>query len=170
MNREADSAGAPFGASADRFGASRGAPADWHREDPAFRRIVRRVDGRARAEERIRWLGFGYLAVNSLGMLGAAITFLAIAPWGWVSGDPTATWVLGGIGAAISGFIAALSLPGFIAGWGLLQRKTWARSLALVLSMLSLFAVPFGTILGALGIYVLLQEDVREVFEGQAVH
>lgn len=141
------------------------APPDWQVEDRAFRGIVGRVEGRARAAARVRTLGWAFVLLNSLGFLAAGVTFLAIAPWGFVSGDPTAAIVLGGIGTAIAGLILALSLPGLIAGLGLLQLRSWARTLSIVLSGLSLFSVPFGTILGVVGLYVLLQDEVQDLFE-----
>ncbi len=48
-------------------------------------------------------------------------------------------------------FIAGAAV-GFVAGWGLLQRLPWARMLAIVLGLLSLIDIPFGT---AIGIYTL---------------
>lgn len=138
---------------------------EWDREDPQFHRIVRGVQRRARAEERLRGLGLALLILNGLGMTAAVVVFLAIAPWGFVSSDPTAILVLGGVGTVIAGIIAGLSLPGILAGWGLLRRRPWARTLALVIGVLSLISVPFGTILGAITLYVLLQDDVREIFD-----
>ncbi|MAE93406.1 MAG: hypothetical protein CL910_01970 [Deltaproteobacteria bacterium] len=138
---------------------------EWDREDAQFSRIVRGVQRRARAEERVRGLGLAFLILNGLGMVGAALAFLAIAPWGFVSGDPTATFVLGGVGTVVAGLIAGLSLPGVLAGWGLLRRRPWARTLALAMGVLSLFSVPLGTILGVVTLYVLLQDDVRELFD-----
>ena len=138
---------------------------EWDLEDPQFDRIVRGVRLRARAEERVRGLGLALLILNGLGMATAVVVFLAIAPWGFISGDPTATVVLGGVGTVIAGIIAGLSLPGVLAGWGLLRRRPWARTLALVIGVLSLVSVPFGTILGVITLYVLLQDDVREIFE-----
>ncbi len=141
------------------------APPDWHVEDRDFTRIVSRVEGRRRASSRVRALGWAFVILNGLGFLAAGVTFLAIAPWGFLSGDPTAAIVLGGIATALAGLILALSLPGLVAGVGLLHLRSWARTLAIVLSGLSLFSVPFGTILGVVGLYVLLQDDVQDLFE-----
>ncbi len=52
-----------------------------------------------------------------------------------------------------------------LAGWGLLGMKQWARWLAIVLAILGLFAFPIGTVIGALIIWYLLKQDVREAFE-----
>lgn len=65
----------------------------------------------------------------------------------------------GGIFMLISGILMVF------AGWGLLRMKQWARWLAFVLAIFSLFAFPIGTVLGALIIWYLLKEDVSKAFE-----
>lgn len=45
---------------------------------------------------------------------------------------------------------------GLACGWGLLQREPWGRMLALVLGILSLIDIPFGTALGIYTLWVLM--------------
>ena len=45
---------------------------------------------------------------------------------------------------------------GLIAGWGLYERRSWARILAIVLAFLSLFHPPFGTAIGIYTLWVLM--------------
>jgi len=45
---------------------------------------------------------------------------------------------------------------GVIAGWGLLDRQSWARLLAIVIAFLSLLHFPFGTAIGIYTLWVLL--------------
>jgi ABC-type spermidine/putrescine transport system permease subunit II len=45
---------------------------------------------------------------------------------------------------------------GIFAGWGLYERRSWARILAIVLAFLSLLHPPFGTAIGAYTLWVLL--------------
>jgi hypothetical protein len=52
-----------------------------------------------------------------------------------------------------------------LAGWGLLRMKQWARWLAFVLAIFGLFAFPIGTVIGAVIIWYLFKQDVREAFE-----
>ncbi len=52
-----------------------------------------------------------------------------------------------------------------LSGWGLLAMKQWARWLAFILAIFSLFAFPIGTVIGAVIIWYLLKQDVREAFE-----
>ena len=72
--------------------------------------------------------------------------------------------IIGAIGTFISGFMLALSVPRVVAGFGLLGRRPWARILAIVLSVLGLVNFPFGTALGAYGLWVLLSKATRPVF------
>lgn len=58
----------------------------------------------------------------------------------------------------------AKALAGFAAGWGLLQRDSWARPLALVLAFLSLLNLPFGTALGIYTLWVLLPGSAGEEY------
>ena len=53
-----------------------------------------------------------------------------------------------GIISAVAVAIIAGSAIGVIAGWGLLQRAPWARMLAIILGILNLIQMPFGTALG----------------------
>lgn len=61
-------------------------------------------------------------------------------------------------------FILLSGILSVFAGWGLLRLKEWARWLAIILAIFSLFAFPIGTVIGALIIWYLLKEDVREAF------
>jgi hypothetical protein len=52
-----------------------------------------------------------------------------------------------------------------VAGYGLLQRASWARPLALVMAFLALINMPFGTALGVYTLWVLLPSDSAEEYE-----
>jgi uncharacterized membrane protein (DUF2068 family) len=72
--------------------------------------------------------------------------------------------VLGIVATLVSGLLGVLSIPGIIAGYGLLRRRMWARYLALVIGFLSLFNVPLGTLVGGYTIWVLLPEESAAEF------
>jgi hypothetical protein len=61
-------------------------------------------------------------------------------------------------------FLLVVSLPGLIAGFGLLAYKPWARILALVLSVINLIHIPFGTVVGIYGLWVLLNKETERLF------
>jgi zinc-ribbon domain len=65
-------------------------------------------------------------------------------------------WFPGGIFHVVGGFLMLKGVLGLIAGWGLLDRQSWARMLVLILSFFSLFHPPLGTALGIYTLWVLL--------------
>jgi hypothetical protein len=102
--------------------------------------------------------------VGALGTLAAGTAFLALAPWGWLSGDPTATWVLGTLGTALALAALALAVPALAVGAGLRRGRPWARALALGVGVLLLPWVPIGTALGVATLVVLLDDASRAAF------
>ena len=73
--------------------------------------------------------------------------------------------ILGTVGLILAVAAFVLSLPGLIAGFGLLARKPWARTLTIVLAALELLHVPLGTILGIYGLWVLLSAGTEQLFQ-----
>jgi hypothetical protein len=75
--------------------------------------------------------------------------------------------VLGVIGVVVSVIILAVSVPGVVAGIGLLKYRPWSRMLTIVLSALDLLNVPIGTALGIYGLWVLLSPPGEALFHDQ---
>lgn len=105
---------------------------------------------------------------GALGLLGGcAILFFAILPVVFAVDDPVGLfWSLLALGLALLASLGA-GVISLAVGWGLLELKSWARWGAIVLAILGLFAVPIGTIIGALIIFYLLQDQARIAFEGR---
>ena len=101
-------------------------------------------------------LAFGMLAVFGIAGLAAASTS---EPDAWV-----ALPVLGITGSALAFVLIVLSLPGIIAGAGLLKFKPWARIVTIVISALNLMNFPFGTIIGIYGLWVMLSDEGARLF------
>jgi len=83
------------------------------------------------------------------------------------TGDPDAAGgaaVLGIIGAVGFAFLALLSIPCVIAGVGLLKFRSWAQTLMIVMSVLSLLNFPIGTAVGIYGLWVLLNKETKPLF------
>jgi len=100
-------------------------------------------------------IGLGLMAL--LGVIGVAGA--ASDPDAWA-----ALPILGFTGAALGIFMLGLSLPGIIAGMGLLKFRPWARIVTIVLSALNLMNFPFGTILGIYGLWVMLSDEGSRLF------
>jgi hypothetical protein len=122
-------------------------------------------------EQHVKILAILHIVFGSLGIM-LALGLLAL--FGGIAGligasdySPEAHVsipILGGIAAFIFFFLLAISLPGVIAGIGLLQFRSWARVLTIVLSVLDLIHVPFGTALGVYGLWVLLSQGSERLF------
>ena len=123
----------------------------------------------------VRTLGILHIVFGSLGVclgLGFLLLFGGIAGIVGMS-DPNdeailAIPILGIIGTVIFVVTLLLSLPGIIAGIGLLGYKDWARILTIVLSFLHILNIPFGTALGVYGLWVLFSPESVAIFERRA--
>lgn len=126
-------------------------------------------------DTHVKVLGVLFLALSALGVLFALFILLTLGGAAGVVGAAAdmedaaiALPIIGITGMALVTVTLALSLPGIFAGWGLLTFKPWARILAIVLSILHLFNVPFGTVLGIYGLWVLLNKDTEPLFTPSA--
>lgn len=81
------------------------------------------------------------------------------------NGGAIAAPVIATIGAGIAGFLLLLAAPSIIGGFGLLHYKPWSRVLMIIVSVFHLLHVPLGTALGVYGLYVLLNEETRQLLE-----
>ena len=126
-------------------------------------------------QSHIKTLGILHIVFGALGVclgLGSLLLFGGIA--GIIgmsdqSGDAlVAIPIIGMVGTAIFLIMLLLSLPGIIAGFGLINMKPWARILTIVLSFLHILNVPFGTALGVYGMWVLFSPEATAMFEGRA--
>ncbi len=66
------------------------------------------------------------------------------------------------VGMLMLVFYIILAIIGAV---GLLSGREWGRILTIVLAALSLFAIPFGTIIGILVIMYLVKPEAREYFQ-----
>jgi hypothetical protein len=118
----------------------------------------------------VKVLGLIYTVFGALGILGAIIVLVLFGGLAGLAGSTgqadarIAVPVLGGIGGLIFLAILVFSLPGLIAGIGLLQLRPWARMLGVVVSALNLMNVPFGTALGIYGLWALLNRETEQLF------
>jgi ABC-type anion transport system duplicated permease subunit len=125
----------------------------------------------SRVREHVRLVGILWLALSAFNAL-AGLVLLIIAteliPHIQQSGEAGSdfpadflTTLLGVIGIAV----LVKAAIGFAAGYGLLQRETWARVLTIVLSCLALFIFPLGTALGIYSLWVLLPSESAREYE-----
>ncbi|MCB0116330.1 MAG: hypothetical protein R2873_07715 [Caldilineaceae bacterium] len=115
-------------------------------------------------DTHIKIVGWLNIASGILLLLIAALVFFILVFAGIISNDQDAMLITGLVGVFVGGFLAVLSIPGILGGYGLLRGLSWARYLTLVVSFLNLFNVPIGTVVGGYSIWVLLQPEAPEAF------
>lgn len=118
--------------------------------------------------QHVTILGWLYIIANAFFLVIGLFVFLLLSTIGAVSRDPQATMILGIVGTGVGILIAALSIPGIVAGFGLLGQKLWARYLAIVVAVLGLINFPLGTLIGIYTLWVLFQESAADYFQPQS--
>lgn len=112
-------------------------------------------------DKHITVLSILYIGSGALLILAACLAALFLIGGGIAGhGVPLAAFLL----MLAIGFLAVLPILSIVGGWGLRQRKPWARNLVLVLGFLSLLNVPLGTALGMYTIWLLMQEEADTYF------
>ena len=123
--------------------------------------------------EHVRIVAILQIVVGVFGVLAGLFVLAIFGVGGAVAGvaaqqDPDALMaapILGVIGVALFLFIVLASVPGIIAGIGLLKFRPWSRILTIVVSALNLMNVPLGTALGVYSLWVLLNKDAELLFQ-----
>ncbi len=120
----------------------------------------------------VKVLGVLYIVLSGLGVCAALFLGLIFGTAGGVvaanadADAAVALPIIGLAGTALVIFLLAISLPGLITGIGLLKFKPWARIVGIVLAAINLINIPLGTILGAYGLWVLLNKETEQLFTG----
>jgi len=122
-------------------------------------------------QTHVKVLAVLHIVFGALGVLvglGIFVFFGGVAGLVQMDNDPDAAFVvpmMGAIGGFVLIVLLILSVPGIIAGIGLLSYQPWARILTIVLSILDLISIPFGTALGIYGLWVLFNTEGAQLFE-----
>lgn len=122
-------------------------------------------------EQHVKIVAVLNIVLGGLGVCGALfflLVFGGLAGIAGSSGDADAqagAAILGTIGGIASFFIALVSVPSIIAGVGLLKFRDWARILTIVISILNLISIPFGTAVGIYGLWVLFNKGTAPLFK-----
>jgi len=119
-------------------------------------------------QQHVPILGWLYVVGHAIFLVIGAFVFLLLIGLAPVTGDSEAIWILPLVGTTVGLLMAVLSLPGLLAGYGLLTRKPWARVLAIVVGILGLLNFPLGTAIGLYTLWVLTQPAATEYFAAPA--
>lgn len=118
-----------------------------------------------RAETHVKVLAGIHLFL-AFGLVALAVGLAAvIGGAGLLSGDLEAILVTSGVGTIVGFVLLAVAAPGLLAGFGLLGHRRWARALALIIAVVHLPGIPFGTLFGVYSFWILLHEDSAPLFD-----
>jgi hypothetical protein len=133
------------------------------------------LERQGRVQRNLQVLSILWMVCGSLELLGAVTIFVvANVIFGVIANvhggnaanvEPFVRTILTIVGTVV-GMKAIVSLA---TGWGLLQRESWARPLAIVMGFISLFHIPLGTALGVYTIWTLLPNDSSDEYERLAM-
>lgn len=124
--------------------------------------------------QHVKILAILHIVLGCLGVLAALIVFTI---FGGLAGivhfadnadeSMVGSAVLGLIGLVATVVVLVISVPGLIAGLGLLTYQPWARILTIIISALELPGFPIHTALGIYGLWVLLSNEGTALFQRQ---
>jgi len=127
---------------------------------------------RGRVQEHVHLLGILWLAISAFNAVGGVILYIIantlfahLHEMGSPGPPQAATAFLRPLLSVVAILVLAKAACGFIAGWGLLHRESWARIITLVLAFISLFHIPFGTAIGIYTLWVLLPAQAQEEYD-----
>ena len=116
--------------------------------------------------QHVRTLGWLFIIYSAFFDVIAVIILVILTGAGAISGDRQAMFITTSVGIGIATILLILSIPGIIAGLGLLKFQQWARILAMVLAVLHVLSFPLGTALAVYTFWVLLNAQTTPLFEG----
>jgi len=118
------------------------------------------------------WLISGILRLTAIGGFFMFSRMFLPFMHGWMgrlNGVPWGPWnpehFLSGSFVSIGILLAFFGVLHFVLAWGLFERQPWARVLGLVLGVLALFRLPFGTALGIYTLWVLAPEHSAREYD-----
>lgn len=121
-------------------------------------------------EEHNKYVGIGHLAyagIQTLLFLGIALVLLGV--FAVIPTPPEGSGELFAVGAIFTIFMGIFwllfALPSFIAGYGMLKRKPWARVAGIVASVLAAMNVPHGTAICIYSLWFLFSEQGNSFYK-----
>ena len=118
-------------------------------------------------KQHVSFVGALHVGFGILGVLGALAVYIIFNfAHGFVEQEPVAEQILGFLGGTISLLILFFASLGIIGGIGLFSYKPWSRILVMIVSAINCLNIPIGTAKGIYSIWVLMQPETIELFEG----
>jgi hypothetical protein len=117
-------------------------------------------------DQHIRALGIAHIIYSCLLLIPAAIVFGVLTTVGVLVDDPEAAQILPIVGTGVGAFLLILAIPGLLAGYGVLSKRSWGLPVALVVGLLNILCFPFGTALGGYSLWVFSKANEQSKRSG----
>jgi hypothetical protein len=123
-------------------------------------------------DKHLTVLGVLFLVLGVMGIVGMLIVLgifffgtalITLIPEANQDVPPFVALLPAVFGTFIALIIAVSAVPSLVAGYGLLQRRPWSRIAALIVGILNLPGIPFGTAVGVYAIWVFLQDETGKL-------
>ena len=112
-------------------------------------------------DKHLSIVGGLFVALGVSGLVATPIVLLSMVGGGFVAGQ-AGGWremlFVPALGIAIALLILMFSLPTLVGGVALLRGKAWAKPFGLIIAALNLVNFPFGTPVGAYGLWALSRQ------------
>ena len=118
-------------------------------------------------EEHNKYLGWAHLAHGGLFLLFilAMMTMMTFAFWSMPGPGAPPPAFIGIMWAFMLGFYGLMLVPNFIAGYGLLKHKSWAKTAAIIGGVTSAMSFPIGTAVCVYTFWFLFSEPGKSVYD-----
>lgn len=130
------------------------------------------VEGGGRVARHAHLLGILWIAYSALSLLCGVVLMIVshtmFGPLGLPSMPGGPPMFIRPLLSAIAIVLVVKAAVGIAAGLGLLQRQDWGRILAIVLGVISLINIPFGTALGIYTLWVLVSPGADKEYQALA--
>ncbi|HEV7767282.1 MAG TPA: hypothetical protein VGQ76_19930 [Thermoanaerobaculia bacterium] len=121
-------------------------------------------------EQHIKVLSVLFIILGLLGIVFAVVILLvgvgAVATIISQDQGPDAQLAAGWIGTCLTVvaiLFGILGIPSIVTGWGLSQRKSWSRIVAIIVAILLLPSFPVGTAIGIYALVILFNEESKRI-------
>jgi len=119
-------------------------------------------------QQHVRILAWMHIIYSALLDVIALFIVAVFGGAGALSHDRQAFMITGAVGMLIAAILFTISIPGMIAGIGLLKFRQWARILTIILAALHILSFPLGTALAIYTFWVLLNAQTTPLFQHAA--
>ncbi len=124
-------------------------------------------------EQHSKYLAWSHIAYGSIFALFALffafffglVGFLGGGPGGPPNGPPAFFFLFMGLFMGL--IYGAMTVPSFVAGFGLLKRRSWARTATIIAGVVSAMSFPLGTAVCCYSFWFLFSEPGKAIFERQ---